>query len=55
MGRTSKVPKTISKATKPVRRKKRAAAPSLSYEEVRRLSNPDFMVEVEAFAALRLG
>ena len=32
IGRTSNVPKTILKATKPVRRENRAAAPSLSYE-----------------------
>jgi probable addiction module antidote protein len=33
MGRTSNVPKTISKTTKPVRRRSRAAAPSLPYED----------------------
>ena len=33
MKRTSNVPKTISKTTKTVRRKSRAAAPSLPYED----------------------
>jgi hypothetical protein len=33
MGRTSNVPKPISKTTKPVRRRSRAAAPGLPYED----------------------